>query len=95
MERATAPAEAGAVTYPHLPAKVRLAMIKDRIRQLQNKAPDGWDSWSHERVVAFKCACILLITAGSLKKALPPAEQIAKEYGRTLAEIDPCFGEAA
>lgn len=73
-------------------------MIWARCEQLLKGMPEGFSGWSPCQANAFTQDCMTLqraVITSSMHKFLKAVECVATVYGVTMADIDPCHGEAA
>lgn len=94
MKQTAAPSTAATAEPGRIAQRERLATIKRRASDLLNKPPADVMDWPIERARSFKAAASQLQLAASVPKALAPAASLAAFYGRSLADLDPCFGSA-
>lgn len=76
---------------------MRKTIILAKIDKLQAREPSAFRSWSYQKIKEFNADVSQLgrLQRGPLSHVLRISERIAKCYGVTMDQIDPCHGEAA
>ena len=76
---------------------MRKTIILAKIDKLQRKEPDDLVTWNYQQIKDFGADVSQLgrLQRGPLSHVLRISERIAKCYGVTMEQIDPCHGEAA
>lgn len=80
-----------------MPPALRKTIILAKIDKLQAREPAGIASWEYQKIKDFGADVSQLsrLQRGPLSHVLRISERIARCYGVTMEQIDPCHGEAA
>lgn len=76
---------------------MRKLIILAKIDRLQHQEPADITSWDYQKIKDFGAdvAQLVRLQRGPLSHVLRISERIARCYGVTMDQIDPCHGEAA